>query len=122
MTFADALAVTPLPPEKFTLFLETGTTTLVPQSKATLTAIIEAIKRRGALLISVSGHTDTSGSIRLNDRLAHDRAEAIQQQLVRNGVSPDRLLVSSHGKGNPLVPTPDGTPEPRNRRVEVIVR
>jgi outer membrane protein OmpA-like peptidoglycan-associated protein len=30
--------------------------------------------------------------------------------------------VAYHGKGEPLVPTGDHVDEPRNRRVEVIVR
>jgi len=122
VTFADALAVTPLPPEKFILFFETGTTILVPQSKPVIAAILASIKRRSAVTIAVSGHTDAAGSNQLNDRLAHERAVAIQNLLLRNGIDPARLTVSSHGKGNPLVSTPDGFAESMNRRVEVIVR
>jgi outer membrane protein OmpA-like peptidoglycan-associated protein len=122
VTFADVLAVAPLPPEKFILFFETGTTTLVPQSQPVIETILDAIKRRGAITIAVSGHTDAVGSNQFNDKLAHDRAVAIQNLLLRNGIEPDRLTVSSHGKGNPLVPTPDCVAEPKNRRVEVIVR
>ena len=42
--------------------------------------------------------------------------------LEKNGINQDYLEVTSHGEGNPLVPTPDGVDEPRNRRVEVVVR
>ena len=41
----------------------------------------------------------------------------IRNLLVRKGVEPDRLSVSSHGKGNPMVPTPEGVAEPK-----IIVR
>jgi len=34
----------------------------------------------------------------------------------------DAVVVESHGKRNLLVPTPDETPEPRNRRVEITIR
>jgi outer membrane protein OmpA-like peptidoglycan-associated protein len=122
VTFADALAVAPQPPEKFILFFETGTTTLVSQSQPVIAAILDAVTRRGALSVAVSGHTDTVGSNKLNDQLAQDRADAIKQLLLSRGVDPDRLTVTSHGKGNPLVPTPDNVAEPKNRRVEVIVR
>lgn len=121
-TFADALSVEPLPSEKFILLFETGETNLVAESQATIPAILTAINRRSAISISISGHTDAVGSIQFNDKLAHDRALAIRALLIRNGVNQDRLIVSSHGKGNPIVPTPDGVAEPRNRRVEVIVR
>jgi len=121
-TFADALAIEPLPSEKFTLFFETGKTEVTQESQRTFAAMLETIKRRGAITISVSGHTDASGSAQFNEKLAYDRADLVKDLLLQNGVDPEKVAVSSHGKGNPLVPTPDGVPEPRNRRVEVIIR
>jgi len=121
-TFAEALAVEPLPSVKFILYFDTESIVPVAESKVLIPAILAAIKQRNAISISVSGHTDAVGTVQYNDKLALDRALAIRDLLIRNGVDPQRLTVSSHGKGNPLVPTPDGVPEPRNRRVEVIVR
>lgn len=121
-TFADALAIEPLPSEKFILFFETGKTDLTQESQKTVLAMLEAVKRRGAITISVSGHTDASGSAEFNERLARDRAGLVKDLLLQNGVDLKRMAVSSHGKGNPLIPTPDGVAEPRNRRVEVIIR
>lgn len=120
-TFADVIAAEPPAAEKFILFFESGGTNLMPESKAVIPNILAAIKRRGAISISVSGHTDAVGSLQLNEELAHSRAQAVSDILIQNGVSPDILEVTSHGKGNPLVPTPDGVAEPRNRRVEVII-
>ena len=121
-TFADAIAAEPPAPEKFILFFEPGGSNLLPESKAVIPNILAAIKRRAAISISVSGHTDAVGSIQLNDELARSRAQAVSNILIKNGINPDILEVTSHGKGNPLVPSPDGVAEPRNRRVEVIVR
>jgi hypothetical protein len=109
-TFGEALAVEPAPAEKFILYFETGTTTLA------------AIQRRGAVSVAISGHTDATGSDQVNDRLALERAEAVKALLVEQGVAAGPLSVSSHGKANPAVPTPEGVPEPRNRRVEVVVQ
>lgn len=121
VTFAEALAAEPLAPEKFILFFETGTTTLTADSRDAIGTIVAAIKRRKAISISVSGHTDASGSVQLNDRLARERSAFVSALLQQYGISPDLLTVSSHGMGNPLVPTPAGVAEPRNRRVEVVV-
>jgi outer membrane protein OmpA-like peptidoglycan-associated protein len=41
---------------------------------------------------------------------------------VRLGVAPGNIEVIARGKREPVVPTADGVAEPRNRRVEVIVR
>jgi outer membrane protein OmpA-like peptidoglycan-associated protein len=51
-----------------------------------------------------------------------ERAEAMRMILENLGVAKDIIQVSSHGEGNPLVPTEDEVSEPRNRRVEVLVR
>lgn len=120
--FADALAIVPLPPEKFILFFETGTTVLAPESRSTMATVLDAIKRRRAISISISGHTDSSGSVQLNEKLSYSRAQNIRDILIQQGVNPEHLNVSSHGNGNPLVPTVDGVAEPQNRRVEIIVR
>lgn len=122
VTFGEALAAEPLPPEKFILFFKTGKALLTPESQEMISAIAAESKRRKAISISISGHTDAAGSDTLNEKLAHERAEFIQQLLVDAGIDQEKISLSSHGKGNPLVPTPDGVAEPRNRRVEVVVR
>jgi len=120
--FNDVIAIEPPPHEKFMLYFHNGTADLLPSSRSTISAILGAIKRRRAVSISISGHTDSAGSLQLNENLARRRAQAISDLLIKQGVDPKRLTVSSHGKGNQLVPTADGVAEPRNRRVEVIVR
>ncbi|MDD2852327.1 MAG: OmpA family protein [Desulfuromonadaceae bacterium] len=122
VTFAEAMAAQPLPPKKFILFFATGTTTMSTESHAAITAILTVCKKRGVTSIRISGHTDATGTDQFNEKLARERALLIRDLLLQNGINPDLITVSSHGKGNPLVPTPDGVAEPRNRRVEVIVQ
>jgi outer membrane protein OmpA-like peptidoglycan-associated protein len=120
-TFGEALAVEPQPKDAFSLYFETGTAALTPDSRPLIAAIVSAVKRRSAIRVSISGHTDTTGSDELNDVLALDRAKAVQALLRQQGVEPGLMTVTSHGKGNPAIPGPDGVAEPRNRRVVVIV-
>ena len=69
----------------------------------------------------IEGHTDTVGSERLNQALSERRAEAVRDDLVRrHGIAAARLETVGFGETSLLVPTPDGTAEPRNRRVQVI--
>jgi outer membrane protein OmpA-like peptidoglycan-associated protein len=121
-TFAQTLAVEPSPPERYVLYFDSGTTTLDAKSRSAIAGIVEAAKRRGAISMAISGHTDATGSDPSNEKLALARAERVKALLLEQGVAPVLMSVSSHGKGNPAVPTPDGVPEPRNRRVEVIVQ
>jgi outer membrane protein OmpA-like peptidoglycan-associated protein len=54
--------------------------------------------------------------------LSTERARHVRDQLVEKGVDAELISVTSHGEDNPLIPTPDEVAEPKNRRVEVVVR
>jgi len=119
-TFREALAIEPPAAQTFTLMFESGTT-LTADSLKIIPDIVSACQKPGSISVSISGHTDATGSDKLNDALSLERANQIKLLLLQKGVKSERISVSSHGKGNPLIPTPDGVPEPRNRRVVVIV-
>jgi outer membrane protein OmpA-like peptidoglycan-associated protein len=121
-TFDEALSVEPSAADKFILFFESGKLKLDDKSQKTLPEILETIKRRNPVAISVSGHADAAGSVQVNNKISLQRAELVGDLLLKNGVDSKIILVSSHGKGNLLVPTPEGVAEARNRRVEVVVR
>lgn len=121
-TFADALAVEPPMTEKYIIFFESGQSGLTDASYAVVDKILAAIKLRNATSVAVIGHSDASGSVKINDELSQKRAELVRDNLLQRGVNPAILSATSHGKGNPLVPTADGVAEPKNRRVEVIIR
>ena len=120
--FSDAIAARPALPEHFLLYFESGGTMLTPESSAALDKIIEVAGKRPAVDMSVIGHTDTPGKAELNEALALKRALAVADLLKQKGLKVQALSVESHGERNLLVPTPDDTPEPRNRRVEVSIR
>jgi len=117
-----ALKALPPPPMRFLLYFEHGTAVLTRESSATLPGMLRTIKERSPVDISVVGHTDTVGDRPFNYRLSLKRAQAVAALLTAEGLDPSILEIASHGKDNPLVPTGDQVPEPRNRRVEVTVR
>lgn len=121
--FGAALDALPPPELVFNLYFRLGTTALSAESEAALPALLQALRDRKSTLLTVTGHTDSTGTSReSNYRLGLDRANAVAQRLRAIGVDPLSLLVRSHGQDEPLVATPPNTDEPRNRRVEVIVR
>jgi len=121
-TWGGALGASPLQPRRFQLYFITGTDILTEESRRQLPDILAAIQEYPAPEVTVTGHTDTVGRAEANERLALDRAEAIRRELVRVGIDEALIEVTSHGETNLLVPTPDDTDEPRNRRVEVTVQ
>jgi outer membrane protein OmpA-like peptidoglycan-associated protein len=87
--------------------------------RRTAKQIVKLLKRYPGSTIRVTGHTDTVGAPERNQALGLDRATAVQDILVEEGV-PDKLLeVTSKGETAPAVPTKDDKPEGRNRRVVV---
>jgi len=117
-----ALAALPKPPARFILYFEHDSVNLTPESQAILNKVLETIRDRSPVDVSVVGHTDTVGKKEYNYALSMKRARAVASILRRNGVDPSVLDITSHGKDNPLVPTGDQVPEPRNRRVEITIR
>lgn len=120
--FATAMAARPELPQHFVLYFETGGAQLTAESQALLPTIVEAAANRATVDLSVIGHSDTVGKPELNEALSLKRAQAVAELLKGKGLKVDALAVESHGERNLLVPTPDETPEPRNRRVEISIR
>lgn len=120
--FKLTLAAQPPLPERFLLYFELGNAKLTRESQAQFPRVASSAAARPAPDISVIGHTDTLGQAELNEELARARAETVARLLRASGIGYHALQVESHGERNPLVRTPDNTPEPKNRRVEISVR
>ncbi|WP_321415080.1 OmpA family protein [uncultured Desulfobacter sp.] len=120
--FGRALAFQPEMVKAFILYFQSGKTLLTPESKALIDDILNTIRQRNSRDISVVGHTDRVGNADKNYELAKKRSIVIARILMDKGVDPDLIEITSHGEANPIVPTPDTVAEPRNRRVEVMIR
>jgi outer membrane protein OmpA-like peptidoglycan-associated protein len=120
--FGPTLAVLPTAIANFTLLFEENSDQLTAESRALLPKIIDAIRERRSTDITVTGHTDTTDTSDANYRMGLRRAEGIAELLRGMGVERQNLFVASHGESDPAVKTADSVREPRNRRVEVIVR
>ena len=121
-TFGAALAAQPPEPMSFTLYFFTASTEVTPDSQPTLEALFAEVAKRQAVEVQVTGHTDRVGTEADNDRLSLERAQAVREMLIQRGLKASFIRAVGRGEREPLVPTPDEQPEPKNRRVEVIVR
>ena len=120
--FAEVLAALPPQPISFTLYFEEGSTVVLKDSKNTLMELFAEVARRQAAEVEVVGHTDTLGKASDNDRLSEERAQAVREMLIEQGLKSNFIRAVGRGSRKLLVPTPENVREPRNRRVEVIVR
>ncbi|MCX5830664.1 MAG: OmpA family protein [Deltaproteobacteria bacterium] len=120
--FGEALAARPPLPVSFMLYYKASGTVLTAESEALIPEILAAAEKHPAPDVSVIGHTDTVGNSEANERLGLQRAQSVAEIIRTAGLQVHDITIASHGKRNLLVATPDNTPEPKNRRVEITVR
>ncbi len=121
-TFAQALAAQPPAQISFTLYFQEGSAIVLPESRDTLAELFSEVAKRQAVEVQVTGHTDTVGQQTDNDLLSTRRAEVIRNMLIEQGLQANFIRAVGRGERELLTTTPDNFREPKNRRVEVIVR
>ncbi|MFM7028528.1 MAG: OmpA family protein [Chakrabartia sp.] len=111
------------PLEPFTVYFESGKSDLSPGAVGELDRAVAAFNDRRSCCVRVliSGHTDRAGSAKANDELSTQRAEVARAYLTSKGVPPDVQVMVALGEKAPAIPTPDGIPNPLNRRVEILL-
>ncbi len=106
----------------YLVFFEFDRSELTPDAER----IVETAARNAASAdvtrIDVTGHADRAGPVRYNQRLSMRRAEAVREELIRNGIPEEEIAIYAKGESEPLVPTRDGVREAQNRRVEIILQ
>jgi peptidoglycan-associated lipoprotein len=122
MEFGTVLAARPRLPRSFLIFFDGTGIILTAESKVQISAMLEVLNGWPAPDVSIIGHTDTLGEVAFNEQLGMQRAHVVADFIAGSGIKLTDLTISSHGEFNLLVKTPDQTPEPKNRRVEITIR
>ena len=126
--FQPVFAVRPVQPQRFTVYFDRGVAGLTPASQATFLQLFSAAQQRPGADIMVIGYTDTVGSTESNELLSKQRAEDVRtllmqaQLFVMHQVPLQRIETVGRGERSLAVPTEDEVDEPRNRRVEILLR
>ena len=105
----------------FMVFFDWDRSNLSEQARSTIAQAANTFKQTGAARLTATGHADRSGPENYNMALSLRRANAVKDDLVRNGVPAGAIQVVGKGETQPLVPTADGVREPQNRRVEIVI-
>ncbi len=91
-------------------------------AQAVVNQVVADYNANKSTAISVTGHTDRSGSDAYNEKLSEQRADAVRQALIDAGVPADAITTAWKGESENAVPTADGVKEQANRRAEIIVQ
>jgi outer membrane protein OmpA-like peptidoglycan-associated protein len=68
--------------------------------------------------VEIQGHTDSTGSLALNNRLSLARAETVKTYLINKGIAENRMTVKGFGPASPIAPNDTAEGRAQNRRIE----
>ena len=69
----------------------------------------------------INGHTDSTGSAAYNQKLSEKRAVSVKNEIVKQGISAERLEAKGYGEEKPIASNKTREGRQKNRRVEAEV-
>ena len=109
-------------PAPLVLYFASGSAVVRSQDEAVLDRASRAFNEGHPIVMTISGGSDAVGPAEANLLLSQRRATAVVRSLVARGIPVDRFQVLAKGVTDPAVSAPAGSPEERNRRVEIAWR
>lgn len=110
------------PSRSYLIFFDWDKASLTDRARQIVKEAADNSTRVAYTRIEVNGYTDTSGTKQYNQGLSVRRAQAVQAELIKDGVPPNAITVQGYGDTKLLVATGPGVREPQNRRVEIVIR
>jgi len=111
--------VKPKLPSSVDLRFDTGSAELQPESQEQLNNIAADLAAYPDVRVKVGGYTDNTGSAEQNLQLSQRRANTVMAELVRKGISGDRLTAQGYGEQNFIADNSTEAGRAQNRRVSV---
>jgi len=103
------------------IYFQTGKATLMPESDDELDQVYRFLDNNPSMKLEISGHTDNTGSLRINQRLSRERARAVVNHLVERGISEEMLISEGYADTQPVASNDTVEGRKQNRRVEFKV-
>lgn len=104
-----------------TILFNSGRASLQSQVPERLDGIVTIMQEFSKATFMIEGHTDSTGSNSLNDKLSAKRASAVKDYLVKNGIDASRLESKGYGESNPIDTNKTRAGRKNNRRVEIKI-
>ncbi len=104
-----------------TILFDLGKATIRPESNDALDAIVDIMKEYPNAKFHIAGHTDSSGSASLNERLSRERAASVRSYLVSHGIEAGQITSEGYGEDYPIASNKTAAGRQENRRVEVTL-
>ena len=104
------------------VFFETNKYDLKDESRVELMKLHSFMQNNPAVSIEISGHTDNVGNDNDNQTLSENRAQAIYNFLIENGIEANRLSYKGYGETQPIDTNDTEEGRANNRRSEFKIK
>ena len=101
---------------------DVGSAAIKPQLRAVLDPFATSLQGDPSAQITVVGHTDSTGSDALNNKLSIERADSVRDYIVTRGVAAGRVATAGRGDREPIADNNSDAGRAKNRRVEIFLR
>jgi OOP family OmpA-OmpF porin len=98
---------------------DTSSAKLKPAADKKLNEVVDFAAKYKDSNLAVTGHTDSRGSEKLNQKLSLSRAESVKAYLVKKGVSAARITTKGEASTRPVADNKTKAGRAQNRRVEI---
>jgi outer membrane protein OmpA-like peptidoglycan-associated protein len=103
------------------VLFDTGRYTLKPNAQIALAKVATILTIYPNLKVQVEGYTDSVGGDAYNQKLSENRANAVHDFLIQNGVPAANVTSVGYGKADPVAPNDTAAGRAKNRRVNLVV-
>jgi outer membrane protein OmpA-like peptidoglycan-associated protein len=100
---------------------ETNSSSLDSSFFSVLDSVATVLQEYKSTLVTVAGHTDSTGSAEYNNQLSEKRATTVALYLHGRGVVKERLASIGYGEAHPVAGNDTAEDRARNRRVEITL-
>lgn len=94
---------------------------LTESAKTNLQEIIDLMDKYPQTMVTVVGHTDSTGTMKYNQTLSEQRANAVAEYLEENGIDPSRVTTEGKGELEPVATNETREGREQNRRVDITI-
>lgn len=99
----------------------TNSSNLTPEAAGNIDQLATTLKKYADTNVTIEGHTDSSGSDKINQPLSERRAQAVSNEITAQGVDASRITTTGYGSTQPVGDNATAEGKAANRRVEVAI-
>ena len=103
------------------ILFATDSAALNPNLRSDLFVLADSLNKYPQSIVTVTGHTDNTGSAGYNQDLSERRASSVAAVLRSGGVSSSRLRVVGAGENRPIATNQTAAGRAQNRRVDITI-